>query len=315
MTPLLLARGNRVTAADIVMFGAEGLLPHVNNPLFQLEVGDIRDRRFTRKLFSPQFDAVVHLAALVGEPACKIDPTLTRKINTDATIRLATEAKKRGVRRFVFTSTCSNYGVSSPDELADENSPLNPLSLYAETKIAAEKGLLALSDSSFGVTILRVATLFGLSSKMRFNLLINEMVRDGWHGREVVLYKEDAWRPFTHTIDAARVIVAVLDADKKKVFGEIFNIGTDNLQKKTLAALVKKHIPSLRVKREWGQPDNRDYRVSFVKAKERLGFIPEKTIDEGIRELVAALGHRLWSDPYDAKYTDWLRPDYFIERV
>lgn len=311
LVPLLLARGDQVVVADVCMFGGEGLLPYGNNPHFRLEVGDIRDRRLVRKLLVQPFDAVIHLAALVGEPACKIDPKLTRQINTEAALRLATEAKKRGVSRFVFTSTCSNYGVSSPDAKASENSPLNPLSLYAETKIAAERGLLALSDSSFRVTILRLATLFGLSPKMRFNLLINEMVRDAWHGKEILLYKEDAWRPFTHTSDAARAIVTVLDADRKKAAGEVFNIGTDNFQKKTLVSLVKKHLPKIRVTYQGGAPDNRDYRVSFAKAGKALGFRPTVSIEPGIEELVWALKHRMWSNPYDPKYSDWLRRDYF----
>ena len=139
----------------------------------------------------------------MGEPACKIKPDLTRQINTTSTIRIASEAKQHGVFRFIFTSTCSNYGVSSSDAFADESTPLHPLSLYAETKIAAEEGLFGISDASFGVTILRLATLFGSSPKMRFNLLINEMVRDALFGRDVLLYKEEAWRPFTHTADAA----------------------------------------------------------------------------------------------------------------
>ncbi|MBI4066530.1 NAD(P)-dependent oxidoreductase [Candidatus Gottesmanbacteria bacterium] len=311
LVSMLLARGERVTVVDICMFGGEALLAHINNPLFRLEVGDIRDQRFIRTVFSRPFDAVVHLAALVGEPACKIDTRLTKQINTDSALRLATEAKNRGVRRFVYTSTCSNYGVSSPDALADEDSPLHPLSLYAETKVAAEKGLLALSVASFGVTILRLATLFGLSPKMRFNLLINEMVRDAWHGREIILYKEEAWRPYCHTSDAARAIAALLDTDPKKVSGEVFNVGTDNLQKKTLAALVKKQIPSIRVKREGGQPDNRDYRVSFAKAKKQIGFVPTKSIEEGIAETVLALKNKVWSSPYDPKYTDWLRKEFF----
>lgn len=311
LVPMLLARGDRVTVADICMFGAEGLLPHFDNPLFHLEVGDIRDKRTIRKLFTGSFDAIVHLAALVGEPACKIDPALTRQINQQSTITLAAQAKKQGVRRFIFASTCSNYGVSSPDALADEDSPLHPLSLYAETKIASEKELLALSDSSFGVTILRLATLFGLSPKMRFNLLINEMVRDAWHGKDIVLYKEDAWRPYCHTSDAVRAIAALLDTDPKKVSGEVFNVGTDNLQKKTLAALVKKQIPSIRVKREGGQPDNRDYRVSFAKVKDHIGFAPKTSVEKGIEEIVQALKHRFWSDPYDPKYTDWLKEEFF----
>lgn len=315
LTSMLLSHGDRVTVADICMFGAEGLLSHVNNKLFHLEVGDIRDKLFVQKVFSRPFDAVIHLSALVGEPACKIDPGLTRQINAEATVLLAAEAKKRGVSRFIFTSTCSNYGVSSPDELAVESSPLHPLSLYAETKITAEAGILSLSSTSFSVTVLRLATLFGLSSKMRFNLLINEMVRDAWHGKDVVLYKEDAWRPFTHTIDAAQSIMTVLSADLKIVSGDIFNIGTDNLQKKALVSLVQKHIPTLKVIHEGGLPDNRDYRVSFAKASKLLGFMPTMSIEQGIVEIAMALKHRVWSNPYDPKYSDWLKPEYFVQML
>lgn len=311
LVPMLLSRGDTVTVADVCMFGAEGLLSHINNPFFRLEAGDIRDKRFIRKLFSNSLDAVVHLAALVGEPACKIDPKLTKQVNTESTIRLASEAKKHGVARFIFTSTCSNYGVSSPDTLADESTSLHPLSLYAETKIAAEQGLLGLSDESFGVTILRVATLFGLSPKMRFNLLINEMVRDAYNGKDIILYKENAWRPYTHTSDAAHAIITVLDADNKNVSGEVFNVGTDNLQKKSLIAMVKKYIPSIHVVREGGLPDNRDYRVSFVKAQKLLGFRPKMSIEQGIEELVWALKHRIWADPYDPEYSVWLKKEYF----
>lgn len=311
LVPMLLARGDHVVVADVCMFGAEGVMAHRNDSKFHLETGDIRENRFIRKLFSQPFDAVVHLAALVGEPACRIDPKLTRQINTEAALRLATEAKKHDVNRFIFTSTCSNYGVSSAEELADENSPLNPLSLYAETKIAAERGLLALSGASFGVTILRLATLFGISPKMRFNLFINEMARDAWFGRDVVLYKEEAWRPFIHTGDAARAIMAVIDADRNKVSGEVLNVGTDNLQKKTLVSLVKKYVPKIRVTHQGGAPDNRDYRVSFAKAKSILGFRPTMPIEQGIEELIWALKHHIWSDPYDPKYSAWLRRDYF----
>lgn len=311
LVPMLLARGDHVTAADVCMFGAEGLLPHMNNPLFRLDVGDIRDPRFIRTLFSRSIDSVVHLAALVGEPACKINPDLTKQINTESTIRIAREAKQYKVSRFIFTSTCSNYGVSSSDSLADETTPLYPLSLYAETKIAAEDGLLDITDASFGVTILRFATLFGLSPKMRFNLLINEMVRDALFGRDVLLYKEEAWRPFAHTADAARAIIATLDAGRKKVSGQVFNIGTDNLQKKTLVKIVKKYLPSMQVVREGGHPDNRDYRVSFDKAKHEIGFMPTMSVEQGIEEIVSALKQRVWSNPYDNKYTDWLKTEFF----
>lgn len=254
---------------------------------------------------------VIHLAALVGEPACKVSPRLTREINYEATISLANHAKEAGVKRFIFASTCSNYGLSSSDELANEESPLKPLSLYAETKIAVEKALLRLNDSDFNVCIVRLATVFGLSPKMRFNLLINEIVRDAWNSRPIQLYNEEAWRPYTHIDDAARMFAALLEAKKEKISGEIFNFGTGNYKKKEIIRLVKKYIPSITVRNHGGMPDNRDYKVSFEKIKNVLKISPKKNIIDGIEEMVQAMKDGIFMDPYDEKYTIWIKESLF----
>ncbi|MCL4360163.1 NAD-dependent epimerase/dehydratase family protein [Patescibacteria group bacterium] len=306
LVPSLLAAGHSVTVLDILMFGGESVVPLVQEGRCTLVTGDIRSSESLEMLKKQRFGAVVHLAALVGEPACRVYPQATEKINHEAAVTLAERAKRLGVRRFIFTSTCSNYGLSAGGGLATETSPLRPLSLYAETKIAAERDLLRLNDAHFSVTILRLATLFGISPKMRFNLLINEMVREAWAGRPVLLYKEDAWRPYLHVSDAAEAIGRVLGADPARVGGQILNVGTENLQKKRLVQLVLGILPSLKVANHGGLPDSRDYRVSFEKIRKAIGFRPAKRVKTGISEIAKALEDGLFSDPYAERYTAWL---------
>ncbi len=305
LTGKLLEKGHEVVGLDALMFGGESLLPFVSHPHFSLVVGDVRSRELVEEVIEG-VSVVFHLAALVGEPACKVDENLTKEINFEASVQLADVARAAGVGRFIFSSTCSNYGISDATTLAVETDLLKPLSLYAETKIDTENTLLSLSSEDFGVTILRLATIFGLSGRMRFNLLINEMVRDAFVGQQILLYKEDAWRPYTHTIDAANALYAIMEADRKKVTGEVFNVGTENLQKKQLVDLVREIFPDMKVEKKGGTPDNRDYKVSFEKIKNTIGFVPQKTVKEGISEIFDALQKNMFSNPNDERYSSWI---------
>lgn len=308
----LLEAGHKVTVLDILMFGGEGLINHIDNPRFSLIKADVRNESSVKKIFANNnFDAVVSLAALVGEPACKVNPLLTNQINHLAPCMLARLAKKNSVKRFIFTSTCSNYGVSDPDDFANEDSPLNPLSLYAETKIAAEKELLLLGDNNFTVTIARLATIFGLSPKMRFNLLINEIVRDAFSGKTISLYKENAWRPYTHIQDAADAIILLLAAKEERISKQVFNVGTENYRKKDIIRILRKFYKEVEIKKEGGYADNRDYRVSFEKIKKELKFVPKRNVLAGIKEMVTAMKNNVFFDPYDEKYTLWINEKLF----
>lgn len=301
----LLDEGHNVRVLDALMFGGESILPHFFNKKFQFVKGDIRNKKILPDVLK-NIDSIFHLAALVGEPACSVNPTLTKQINYESAVFLGELAKKSGVKRFIFTSTCSNYGISSLNDLATEDSPLNPLSLYAETKISTEKELLELNTNDFTVCVLRLATIFGLSPRMRFNLLINEIVREAYVKKRILLYKEDAWRPYTHTEDAAEALVCILNADIEKINGEIFNVGTENYQKKQLVNLVKKYVPDLKIERHGGLPDNRDYKVSFEKIKKVLGFTPKRKVTDGIEELFWAVKNNVFSNLYDERYTSWI---------
>lgn len=301
----LLEQNHKVRVLDALMFGGESILPFKYNENFSFIKGDVRKEDIVEKSLEG-IDAVFHLAALVGEPACSVNPTLTKQINHQASVSIAQKAREKGVRKFIFTSTCSNYGISNLDELATEEAPLNALSLYAETKIQTEKDLLKLADDKFCVTILRLATIFGLSPRMRFNLLINEMVREAYVKKKILVYKEKAWRPYTHTQDAAEALIAVLNAEDKKVAGEIFNVGTENYQKTGLVDLIKKYVPDVIIDSQGGLPDNRDYKVSFEKISKILGFSPKRKVADGIDELFWAVKNNVFSNLYDNRYESWI---------
>lgn len=301
----LLQEKHSVRVLDALMFGGESVLPYLYNKNFSFVKGDIRNKNTVLKSLG-NIDCVFHLAALVGEPACSVNVALTEQINHESAVSIAKAALKIGIKRFIFTSTCSNYGISSLNELATEESPLNPLSLYATTKIATEKDLMKLSDSNFTVCVLRMATIFGLSPRMRFNLLINEMVREAYVKKRILLYKEEAWRPYAHTEDAADALISILNSDSKKINHEIFNVGTENYQKKGLADLVRKYVPDLVIDKQGGLPDNRDYKVSFEKIKKVIGFVPKRKVADGIKELFWAVENNIFSNLYDERYSSWI---------
>lgn len=310
----LLEDGYDVIVLDILMFGGESLLSHVANPHFTLVRGDVRNQKVIKEVFSNhEIQAVFHLAALVGDPACKINPQLSKEINYESTVALVKLAKRRRNIHFIFTSTCSNYGIADPEVIADESSVLRPLSLYAETKIASENDLFALHDDSFCVTIVRLATIFGVSPKMRFNLLINEVVREAFYGKIINLYKEHAWRPYTHVQDAADALITILQSKREKIAKQVFNVGTENCQKIDIIKKVEKYIKNLQVKKKGGVLDLRDYRVSFAKIQNVLGFLPKKSISEGIEEMLIALKNGVFTNPYDEKYDKWLDQKLFTK--
>jgi nucleoside-diphosphate-sugar epimerase len=300
----LLLRGHRVRVLDSLIHGSVPSLLHAwSERQFEFVQGDIRDRSVTRAALV-DVGAVVHLAAIVGDLACTRQPTLAQEVNLDGTQMLLEDAADVGVDRFVFASTCSNYGRRDNDALATEEGDLAPVSLYAETKVAAELGLLARSNGAPAVCCLRFATVYGASARMRFDLTVNEFTREVCLGNDLVVFGEQFWRPYTHVRDAAQAVVLALESPVETIAGQVFNVGDteENYRKLDIVELLKQRVPSASIGFVHREEDPRDYRVSFEKIKTQLGFRVEHSVSDGIDEVMALLRSGLISDPYAAVY-------------
>jgi nucleoside-diphosphate-sugar epimerase len=298
----LLAEGRHVRVFDTLLHGGEALLGLYPWPGFEFVRGDLRDRDSVSRALEG-VDVVVHLAGIVGDPACRRDPELARSVNLDASLALYELARDR-VERFVFASTCSNYGrMGDPSEHVTEASPLRPLSLYAETKVAVELQLLERADGA-ATTVLRFATLHGISPRMRFDLTVNEFAAELALGRPLEVYGEQFWRPYIHTSDAARAVRLVLDAPVETVAGEVFNTGDtdENYRKQDLVELLQARLDGVDVRFVDVEEDPRDYRVSFAKIEQAIGFRAARTVPDGIDEVIDAVRNGAVGDIGDVRY-------------
>jgi nucleoside-diphosphate-sugar epimerase len=283
----LVKAGHEVTAVDRFFFGKEPLNEFVNNKQVTIKQKDIRD--LDQNDFKGH-DAVCDLACLSNDPAGEIDPQLTFQINRDGRIHVAKTAKQAGVEKYIISSSCSVYGKGEEKEL-NEKSKTAPISVYAKSTFEAEQNNLGISDNNFSVTALRNSTVFGLSTRMRFDLVVNLMTLTAFKkGLIIVMGGGLQWRPLVHVSDVAKAFIKVLESETKLVNQEIFNIGLENVQIKNLAYLVREQLP-FPVEIEVAPDDNdaRDYNVNFEKAKNRLRFEPSVSISLGIQEIYLSL--------------------------
>ena len=297
---LLLGDGYQVRVLDSLMHGGQALVGLHHDDNFDFVRGDIRSVDVVNSVLDG-VGAVIHLAAIVGDPACARQPELARETNLDASLQLFELSQRQGVSRLVFASTCSNYGnMGNPSQHVTEESELHPLSLYAEAKVAVEKALLAAPvHDKPAVTVLRFATVFGLSPRMRFDLTVNEFTMELLTKRKLVVYGEQFWRPYVHVRDAARAVAMVLNAPLEKVGGQVFNVGdtTQNYQKGQLVELICAQIgDEVEIEHVHKEEDPRDYRVSFEKIKRELGFHITRTVEDGIREIIDAIDQGVITD-------------------
>jgi len=287
LVPELLAAGHSVRVLDSLLHGGQALLPVWTHPCFEFVRGDVRDDPIVRQAVAGM-EAVVHLAAIVGDPACARQPDTARDVNQVASLALLDAARRAGVGRFLFASTCSNYGkMAESDGYVDESSDLRPVSLYAETKVAVERAMLADGIDVTAMTPLRFATVFGVSPRMRFDLTVNEFTMEMVLREKLVVFGEQFWRPYVHVRDAARAIAAVLQAPEQQVRGQVFNVGatTENYQKQQIVDRIRPIAPNAVVEFVKRTEDPRDYRVSFARINKTLGFEVSRTLDDGIREV------------------------------
>ena len=298
----LLAAGRRVRALDSFMFGEQSLQHVSAHPNCELVRGDVRDIGVVVRCVKG-CEAVIHLAAIVGDSACEENEQLAAEVNRAATRMLTEVALDCGVRRFLFASSCSVYGAS--ESFADETAAVNPLSMYAEMKVESERILLGARSAAFAPTILRLSTLFGLSPRMRFDLVVNLFVARAVFLRSITISNGAQWRPLMHVGDAARAFVAVLDAPRERVSGEVFNTGSTglNLRIEELGRSVADEIPGT-VIQTVASEDQRNYRVAFNKIRERLGFNCLRAVEYGIQEIYGAIRAGLIRDFTTANFNN-----------
>ena len=293
-----------VRVLDVLLHGQEDVAAAQERAGVRVIRADLRDAE-ARSAALAGAQAVVHLAAIVGDPACALAPGLAHAVNVEGTAALLDDARAAGVRRFVFASTCSNYGrMADPSEPIDEDGSLCPVSLYAEQKVAMEQTVREANGNGFQTTCLRFATVYGVSPRMRFDLTVNEFTRDLWADRELQVFGERFWRPYIHVRDAARAVRRVLESPSDVVAGAVYNTGRsgENYRKMDVVEHVQRCVRRGRTVFVHRDEDPRDYKVSFDRIRARLGFEPRMTVPDGIAEIIAALDAGAFGDPFDARY-------------
>lgn len=299
---LLLDDGHEVIGIDKLMYGGRSILGIYHHKNFKLLPYDIYDvEKYSNYL--DQDTAIVNLAAIVGEPASRKLPEETKRTNVEATKKLISLAAERDAKKFIFVSTCSNYGKVEGDDLADENSELNPLSLYAETKVEIENYFKSEIREAMNWAILRFSTVFGISPRPRFDLTVNDFTLHAITDKKLLIYLPHSNRPYVHVYDAARAVKLVLEKSEE-TRNEIFNVGSNdqNYRKIDIVEEVRKVVDGLEVEYVEKGNDPRDYKVSFDKIKNTLGYNTTIDIESGVREIATVVKSGIIKDFDNPEY-------------
>ena len=309
LTNKLVSSNYNVKILDSLIFGRDGISDLVSNNSVNLFVDDIRNKKIIPDVLK-QVDCVIHLAAIVGDPLCSKIPKAARQINELATKHIIDCCKKAGVQRFIFASTCSNYGSSLGT--VNEYTPLESLSLYSETKVKSESYVLDSKEENFEPCILRFATAYGISPRMRFDLLVQEFIRDALIDKKISIFGPNHWRPLVHVDDIASACITAIE-NSSNISGEVYNVGDNeqNYTKKHLAELVQKHIPSSTIEITESKQDLRSYKVSFDKIRNELNFKVSKTVEDGISEILNQINNGTLN-PQNSQFSNLSKS---IERV
>ncbi len=289
LVPMLLDEGHHVNVFDTFYFGKKPLEKHAHNPNLVISEMDIAHHENISNLLKG-VDTVIHLSGMSNDPSGDLDPNLTIQTNFLATMSLARRAKAEGVKKFIFISSCSVYGASG-NVLLDEQSDVGPVTLYALSKLQCENELLPMADSKFGVTILRFATLFGYSPRMRFDLAVNVMTKRALQGKSILLNGDGMqYRPFLHVKDAARSIMTVMKEEPYITNKQIFNVGNSklNFMIKDLVPLIQSYFPESKIEKVESNKDTRSYQVNFKKFERICAFEALYDVEYGTKEIEQA---------------------------
>jgi len=302
---ILLNKGYYVRAVDSLKFGGDALYDVAQHPNFEFMKGDMRNDADIDKAIAGM-DHIAHLAAIVGDPACSKFSDEAKEVNWNASVSLFEKAEKAGIKRFVFASTCSNYGkMTDPNSYVDETSELRPVSLYAELKVKFENYILnERKNIKMCATALRFSTVYGFSPRIRFDLTVNEFTRNVCLTGEQEIWGPQFNRPYCHVDDLARAVVLVIEAPEEKVRANVFNVGdtTENYSKRMLMEEIQKQIPEAKAIYIEKTEDPRDYRVNCDKIKNELGFSLTKKVPDGIREIIKLMRSGIITDSYSQKF-------------
>jgi len=299
LTSHFLKMGYKITVLDNFIYHNQfAIQPYLGDKDYIIYHGNMNNKRVL-DIASKGVTDIVILAGLVGDPITKKYPQISDSINNIGIKTCIDYFNGKGIDKLIFISTCSNYGLLKENELADEEFPLSPLSLYAKAKVDNEEYLLTKKGIvDYTAVILRFATAFGLSPRMRFDLSVSEFTRDIYFNENLIVYDEDTWRPYCHVRDFARLVEMVILSQNNKVFFEVFNAGGDinNFTKRMIVENILKFIPAGKVQYKANGSDARNYKVSFSKIKSTIGFEPQFTLQQGIEELIEAFRIGVYSD-------------------
>ncbi len=288
-----LKRNYRVVCYDNLVYGEISIRKFSKNKNFIFIKGDIRDKKKIREsFFKHKIDFVVNLASIVGDKQCQTIPKIAYEVNFHGNKYLTEISKKNKIKKFVFASTCSNYGIVNPNEFANENSKLFPVSLYAESKVDAEKYLLDQKNKDLQIIILRFATAYGVSNRTRFDLTINSFTYEALKFKKLHIFAKETWRPFIHVDDMCLMILKSLEIKKKNNL--VLNAGytKNNFSKKAIVEKIKKNIKNCKIEYVDAIVDRRDYRVNCDKILRYLKIKQSKTIEHGIKEILLKIKNK-----------------------
>ena len=303
----LLKSGHEVIMIDNNHVGnGVGFLEFIGNQNIKIKIGDIRDYSFIEKA-TENVDKVIHLAAIVGEPACDKDEKLAEQVNVDGTLNVLKACKKNLIKHLHFMSTASSYGVQDDEIIANEQTAVNPISFYAKTKLDMEEAILNDTNNNFYCTIFRPSTVHGMSTRMRFDLIVNTMSKHCYLDKKLSLFGLTLWRPIFWVGDAGRAISLIVNSEEEIVKNQIYNCGnnSENYQIKNIGEIVASEFEDVEISYDSSFRDARSYKVDFSKF-EKIGFKISKDLKKCVREIKFALSNGIIKDPSNNTYYNHL---------